>query len=116
MKTSKEMKTRLLIGCSAAMFTLATGCSKSNPLNPAGNCFGGNWAEQYTDELQAWSNAATTYSQEPNQTNCTNYKNAAKAYLDALDDVYDCVPTANRAAIDQAIKDAKADVDNESCD
>ncbi|WP_339711375.1 hypothetical protein [uncultured Kriegella sp.] len=117
MKTSKEMKTRLLlIGCSVAMVSFISGCSKDSPLNPSGNCFGGNWAAQYADELQAWSNAATTYSEEPNQTNCANYKNAATSYLNALNDIYDCVPNTSRAEIDRAINEAKADIDEESCD
>ena len=97
------------------MTTSVTGCSKDNPLNPAGNCFGGQWAEQYASELQTWSNAAVAYNENPNVANCANYKSAAKFYLDALDDIYDCVPTVSKAEIDQAIKDAKADIDSEAC-
>lgn len=120
MKTNekkKKSKTHLfLIGCGAVLITFVTGCSKNNPLNPAGNCFGGQWALQYADELQAWSNAATAYSENPTDENCANYKSSAKTYLDALDDIYDCVPTASRAEIDKAIKEAKDDIDNEACD
>lgn len=117
MKTFKKMKTRLFaIGCGVAMIALTIGCSKDNPLNPTGNCFGGNWAAQYADELQAWSNAATIYSENPTASNCTDYKNAAKGYLDALESVYKCVPTANRAEIKQGIDEARAEVDSEGCD
>ena len=117
MKTIVKMKTKLsTFGCAALLLAITSGCSKENPLNPAGNCFGGAWAEQYADELQAWSNAATAYTENPTQGNCNNYKNAAKAYLDALDDIYDCVPTANRAQIDRAIKEAKTEIDQEGCD
>lgn len=117
MKTIKKMKTRFFaIGCGAAMIALTIGCSKDNPLNPTGNCFGGNWAGQYSDELQAYSNAISEYTENPTEGNCTNYKNAAKGYLDALRDVYDCVPTVSRAEIDQAINEAKAEVDEEGCD
>ncbi|SDD65082.1 hypothetical protein SAMN05421636_101311 [Pricia antarctica] len=117
MKSLKPMKTRLyLIGCGAAMIALTSGCSKDNPLNPNGNCFDGNWAEQYTDELQAWSNAATIYNEEPNQANCNEYKKAAKGYLDALESIYKCVPTTSRAEIKQSINEAKAEVDSEGCD
>lgn len=62
------------MACGFAMVTLVTGCSKDNPLNPAGNCFGGNWAEQYTDELQAWSNAATVYGEDPTPANTPHIK------------------------------------------
>ncbi len=116
MKTSSKMKTRLLIiGCGAAMIALSSGCSKDNPLNPTGNCFGGNWATQYSDELQEYSNAISEYSENPTQGNCNDYKNAAKTYLEALKEVYDCVPTASRAEINQAINEAKAEVNEESC-
>lgn len=119
MKASKKMKmaqTKLfVISCGAALL-MTYGCSKDNPLNPAGNCFGGNWAEQYSGELQVWSDAATTYSQDPTPANCSKYKTAAKNYWDALKEVADCVPTANRAEINQAINEAKADVDKEGCD
>jgi hypothetical protein len=104
MRTINKMKTRLfLIGCGAAMITMTSGCTKDNPLNPAGNCFDGNWAAQFSDE-------------NPTQGNCDDYKNAAKGYLDALNEVYNCVPNASRAEIDQAINEAKADIDGEDCD
>jgi hypothetical protein len=117
MKTLKTMKTRLfLIGCGAAMITMTSGCTKDNPLNPEGNCFDGKWAAQFSDELQAYSNAISDYNENPTQGNCDDYKNAAKGYLDALNEVYNCVPTASRAEIDQAINEAKADIDGEDCD
>lgn len=117
METIKKMKTGLfLISCSAAMIALTTGCSKDNPLNPTGNCFGGNWAAQYADELQAWSNAATVYREDPTAANCGKYKTAAKNYLEALKEVAGCVPTASRAEINKAVNEAKAEVDKEGCD
>jgi len=85
-------------------------------LNPAGNCFDGNWAQQYSDELQAWTNAASTYNENPTTANCGKYKSAAKSYLDALREVADCVPTANKADINKEINEAKANVDKEGCD
>lgn len=118
MKTIGKIKapTKLfLIGCGAAIL-MNYGCSKDNPLNPTGNCFGGNWAEQYSNELQEWSNAATAYSENPTTANCDKYKSAAKSYLDALKEVAKCVPTASKAEINQAINEAKADVDKEGCD
>ena len=117
MKTRAKLKSKLcMIVCGAAMLALTTGCSKDNPLNPAGNCFGGMWAQEYADELEAWSNAATAYNENPTASNCTSYKNAAKAYLDVLEDVYKCVPTANRAEIKQGIDEAKAEIDKDGCD
>ncbi len=113
----KTIKTKIyLIGCFVAVISTSFGCSKDSPLNPLGNCFDGNWAEQYANELQVWSNAATAYSENPTTANCGTYKTTAKNYLDALKELADCVPTANRAEINKAINEAKADVDKEGCD
>lgn len=109
------MKNRMLIGAVIVCSVLIASCDKSNPLNPEGACFGGNWYAQYADELEAWTGAAQEYSNNPTTSNCSKYKAAAKDYLDAIDDVYDCVPTANRKELDEAIKEAKADVDAEEC-
>lgn len=115
MKTLRKIKVTVVsIGC-GALIALTSGCSKDNPLNPAGNCFGGNWATQYADELQAYSNAISEYNENPTQENCDDAKNAAKGYLDALESVYSCVPTVSRAEIDQAIDEAKAEVDSGDC-
>lgn len=111
------MKTKtLLMGFVAVLMIVVTGCSKDNLLNPTGNCFGGNWAQEYNKELESWSVALKTYNENPTDANCTQFKNATKTYLDALNDFYDCVPTSRRAEFDQAIKEAKADLDKDSCD
>jgi len=116
MRTIRKIKSKLfVIGCGAAVL-MAFGCSKDNPLNPAGNCFDGKWAEKYTSEFQALSIAATAYSENPTSENCADYKNATKGYLSAIDDFYDCIPTGNKSEIDQAIKEAKANIDKEGCD
>lgn len=108
------MKSKIVIYVSLLAISMGS-CDKSNPLNPEGACFGGNWSAQYADELEAWSTAAQEYSNNPTTANCNKYKAAAKDYLDALNDVYDCVPTANRKELDEAVKEAKADVDAEEC-
>ncbi|MEO9893709.1 hypothetical protein [Aurantibacter sp.] len=112
----KNFRKQILLSGYALVIMLTFGCSKDNPLNPAGNCFGGNWSQGYIDELQAWSNAASAYSENPTAGNCANYKSAAKAYYDAVNNIYDCIPTVSRAEIDQAIKEAKAEIDSESCE
>jgi len=120
MKTSTKMKTNrtklFLIGCGTVLLTFATGCSKDSVLNPAGNCFGGNWVEQYAGELQTWSDASAAYSEDPTPANCAKFKTAAKGYYDALRKVANCVPTASKAEIDKSINEAKAEIDSEGCD
>lgn len=116
MKTLKKMKTRLLIfGCGTLMMALGS-CSKDSPLNPAGNCFDGNWAEQYTSQFQVWTTALRAYDENPTAANCASSKKAGRAYIDAVEDLYECIPFASREEIDQELKDAKVEIENESCD
>lgn len=115
-KIIKKTKSQLFIISGLAAMLLTFGCAKDSLLNPLGDCFGGNWAAQYADELQAYTNAINAYSEDQTPANCANFKTAAKNYLDALREVFDCVPTANKAEINQSINEAKAEVDREGCD
>lgn len=112
----KIKKAKLLIpGVVALAMIINTGCSKNNPLNPLG-CGNGTWAVQVSDELTAWSQAASTYSSDPTPANCNSYKNAAKNYLDALEGVRGCVAGVSQAEFNEAIAEAKKDVDEADCD
>lgn len=110
-----KTETFFLIACSMAMILLTIGCSKNNPLNPLG-CGNGTWALQVSDEALAWSQAASNYNNDPTPENCTNSKNAAKSYLDALEGVRGCVAGVSQAEFNEALDEAKRDVDKSDCD
>ncbi|SHI55127.1 hypothetical protein [Pseudozobellia thermophila] len=116
MRTSR--KTPILsLACVVATAVLMLACNKGddgNPLGSEGACYGDNWAEFYMDELQAFSDATVAYSADPTAENCSRYTAAGNDYLDALETVYQCVPTASRAQIEQAIKEAKEGLE-ETC-
>jgi len=114
MKTMNRKKS--LLGLTCAVLLMCYGCSKNNLLNPFGDCYAGNWVEGYSSELESYTDALSIYSENPTEENCASLKSAAKGYLDALGNVYDCVPTADRAEIDEAIEEAKAEVDQDGCD
>ena len=118
MKTIEKKMTRILaIGVGAFLITFNTACSKDNPLNPLGGCSGNaSWVERVSKEANDYSNAISAYNSNPTDENCSKAKAAAKNYLDSLRDVLQCVPTANRAEINKAINEAKAEVDEEGCD
>lgn len=103
------------IGCAATLFMITTNCSKNDPLGLADNC-GTAWTETVSVEVTAYNNALTTYGENPTAENCSSVKSAAKDYFDALGDALKCVPTASRAQINEAISEAKAEVDKEDCD
>ncbi|MDB2606959.1 hypothetical protein N9Y48_04210 [Zobellia sp.] len=111
----KICKKPILLAVCGVAFALTYSCSDDNPLNPAGDCFGGNWVDGYADELQAWSDAAEAYNENPTVDNCSDYKSAALAYFDAVSDIYNCIPTVSRAEIDEELKEAKAEIDAQDC-
>lgn len=108
------MKTKLTTKISIIIILLITvSCGKDSPLN--NNC-NSVWTLEVSNELNAYSSALQAYSSDPTASNCSNVKSAAKNYLDSLRDVLDCVPNASQAQINQAINEAKAEVDDEACD
>lgn len=112
----KTIKTKFyLIGSLVMVFAFSTACSKDNPLNPIGNCGSGSWSQQVQSELTSLSDAATLYTNDPTVANCENYKNAVGDYLDALEGIRTCVLGASKKAFDQAIDEAKEDLDETDC-
>lgn len=112
------MRTKLLlVSCATLLLIVANGCSKTNPLNPLGGCFGGGvWSENIINETNALVAAGQAYEDDPTEANCNNYKAAAEDYLNALKGVATCVPGASKADYDQAVAEAKADLEKEGCD
>lgn len=111
----RTIKTKTYLTCclTMALMTLV-GCSK-NPLNPLGDCGSGGWIQKVSKELNDWSVATSNYSNDPTVANCNAYKSAAKGYLDALEGVRTCVPGANQSEFNDAITEAKKEVDAEDC-
>lgn len=99
-----------------ALFVTTINCSKNDPLGLLDSRCETAWTEQVGNELDAYSNAVNTYSSDPTEANCNSVKSAAQAYFDALGGALECVPTTNRASINMAINEAKAEVDREGCD
>lgn len=112
----RTKKTKLFMISTAMVALLMTmACSKDNPLNPLG-CGNGTWAIQVSDEATAWAQAASNYSSDPTTANCNNYKNAAKDYLNALEGVRGCVAGVSQAEFNEAIAEAKKEVDEADCE
>lgn len=120
MKKIVKIKTttrKFIFITSAVTILLTYGCSKDNPLNPLGGCFGGAvWSENILNETAALAEAGQAYQDNPSKSNCDKYKTATKSYLDALKGVAECVPGTSKAEYNKAIEEAKADLDKEGCD
>ena len=70
-------------------------CTK-NPIS----CLNGSWIQDVSSDLEKWSAAANTYSEEPTEANCSSYKSAINGYLTALNQVKKCVPGSSLSDFD----------------
>lgn len=95
--------------CSILFFGLAS-CSK-NPVK----CFGGSWIQELSSELTDWTTAAQEYSDNPTAANCNNYKSSVNNYLDAIDNIKNCVPTASLGDLNGSIDEAKQELNEIDC-
>jgi len=120
MKTQnyKTMKNSIL-KITVCLYTilLFTNCSGNDDGNEevSNNCFTGNWAQEVTQELTNWSTAIQAYSQDPSQENCANYKSTLSDYIDALDDIKECVPTISLIDFNNAIEESREELSNFDC-
>lgn len=104
-----------LIGLSLVALTISPSCNKDNNDN-GGPCRGYvSWSLSVTDEAAALSAAASAYGQDQSTANCLKYKEAYNDYIDALDGQSTCVPASQRAAFDQSLDDARAELNNLPC-
>ncbi|MBC2840250.1 hypothetical protein [Robiginitalea sp. SC105] len=99
------------------LLAIATGCSNDDSGNGIdGNCVDNfSWFNEVSDEVSALTNAGAAYGQDPTAANCATYEAAAIDYLDALEDALGCVSGTDRDALQDAIAEARADVDGGLC-
>ena len=115
MKTIKTHKSNLVIKCYMMLMIIVTMSCGSDDAD-IDNCANNAWVDIFSNEAQAYSNALLAYQDNPTAGNCNNVKSAAVNYLEALRDALDCVPTANRAEVNEAINEAQDEVNSEDCD
>ncbi len=94
---------------------LAFGCGGSDDDGGLDNCSNNAWTQIVANEASLYSDALFAYQSDPSPANCDNVKSAALDYLEALRDILDCVPTTNRAEVNDAIDEAQEEVNAEDC-
>ena len=77
----------------------------------------GAWASELTDEANAMISAAQDYAANPTPASCNAYKQAAQAYLDALEPYGNCATLTGQDRVDwqTAIDGAQDSVDALDC-
>lgn len=102
----------LLLIAAIVSLTASTGCRKTALGCGTANY---NYVTELQDEANELAAAAQAYGQDQSQANCNAYIKALNDYLDAADDIDNCVPAADRSAYNQAIDDARASVNQIQC-
>lgn len=77
----------------------------------------GAWGSELSVEANAMINAAQVYGTDPTPANCNAYKQAAQAYLDALEPYGNCATLTgqDRVAWQNALDGAQASVNSLTC-
>ena len=90
-------------------------CDKDN--NNNGDPCSAAWASELSNEANAMINAAQVYATNPTPANCNAYKQAAQAYLDALEPYGNCATLTGQDRVDwqNAVDSAQQSVDNMQC-
>ena len=103
----------LLILLSVVAFTTSCGKKESTAAGAVGCNY--QWYERISDELAAYTQAASAYASDPTPAKCEAYRQALLDYLDAAEDVEACVPTASFSQYQQAIDQARAEANALQC-
>ena len=90
-------------------------CSGGDDSNLVGECGDFNWIEGAEEQINTWNNAAFVYSENPTTANCNAYKTAGANYLNVLEDVKNCVPSAGLSDFNEAIQKAKSELAQLDC-
>ena len=74
------------------------------------------WTNQVNDSLDEFFDAQLQYATTPSVTNCINLKNSANAYIDTVEDFFDCIPNNLADDFNQAVADAREAIADLDCD
>lgn len=73
------------------------------------------WTATVAPQVDALNAANLAYSNEPTTTNCENRRTAEMNYLEALEDVRECVDNLNRSAYDAALIEVREGLAMNDC-
>lgn len=73
------------------------------------------WTETVKPEVDALNEAGIAYNSDASTANCQNLRTAQANYLEALEDVRECVDNFNRSSYDAALNEIKAGIEEFDC-
>jgi hypothetical protein len=107
-----KVKLTLLSSCIAIMTLTSCGADDDSI---AADCGIGLWTLSVQSELNNWLTASQAYAQDPTPMKCQNNKAAGQAYINALEGIKACVPNLGLADFEQALEEAKVEINAISC-
>jgi len=94
----------------AVFITSFIQCRRTSPLACTA------YALEISDELTAFSNAASAFSSNPSEENCLKYKEAGADYIDALKEYRNCPWTGvDRDQYDADLEEAEDEIASLDC-
>jgi len=117
MKKSQNNKTgKFIILILVIILFSVTSCGGDGEnISAALNCGTTTWPKQIEKELNAFINAASDFSINDTKENCEKYKKAGLDYLKAFDNVRKCVPGGSINNFNEALQDAKKEINAINC-
>lgn len=73
------------------------------------------YSENVQTALDAVTAAATNYANEQSVANCNAYRASLNNWLNVVEDYVQCAAGLNQAEVQQALSEARADVDDFEC-
>lgn len=98
----------------AIVFVSACG-NDDEPAPTIGNCTNEAFTNAFNDAIMALSDAAIAYGNNPTQANCDAWRQEANDYLDAIEGFETCTTVNNSQEYRDALADARAEVNNFTC-
>jgi len=115
-KTLKNIFSKTRIILLLLTVTLISCSSDDDDDSTTADCGNGAWTLSVQSELNAWIAAGQAFGADPSLANCNSYKSAGLAYIDALDEIRECVPNVSLADFNEALDEANAEIDAISCE
>jgi len=107
------MKQAIQISILILSIVIFTSCSKSSPTKCGENFF---LYTAVSEELQAFSNAAIAYSQDPTKSNCEKYRESIHVYINALEKWESCARDFGEIEEwRESLREAREDADQMDC-
>ncbi len=98
-----------------ALALLGFNCDPSELLSEFNACGDESWGERTGAEADAAAEATIAFSNSPSKETCENVRTALLDYIEALENMEECVVPANKDAYAKALDDSRDQLQELDC-